>query len=143
MNELQQPIPIRANFKDTPETREKVIGFLRLGATRKDAAQAAGITYECLRLWMRDDVAFFAYVTEAEGLCAAEMAAAIARASRVDWRAAETWLKRRRRKEWGDSLKIDLGDLTNEQLIALLEEEAGGGGDAQGAEYPAGAEGTD
>ena len=35
----------------------------------------------------------------------------------IDWHAAESWLKRRRRAEWGDQL--NLTNLTTEQLAAL------------------------
>lgn len=35
-----------------------------------------------------------------------------------DWRAAESWLKRRRRDEWGDSLAF--GKMSDEQLISYI-----------------------
>jgi hypothetical protein len=45
------------------------------------------------------------------------MAAKIYEAGRNgDWKAAESWLKRRRRTEWGDS--IDLHKLSDDELIA-------------------------
>jgi hypothetical protein len=40
-----------------------------------------------------------------------------------DWRAAESWLKRRRRAEWGDSL--DLRKLDDDTILRLLSLEAG------------------
>jgi Rieske Fe-S protein len=138
MNEIE-PTPTRAYFKDTPETREKVLAFLRLGATRTDSAHAAGISKETFYHWLRD-VDFSDAVREAEGLIAAEMAACIAQEARKvkgDWRAAEAWLKRRRRKEWGDNIKIDVSQLTNDQILDILAEgETEGGGDAARADRP-------
>jgi hypothetical protein len=52
-----------------------------------------------------------------------------------DWRAAESWLKRRRREEWGDTL--DVRKLGDDQLIRLLEE------DARRRSTPAGPAGAD
>lgn len=41
-----------------------------------------------------------------------------------DWRAAESWLKRRRREVWGDTL--DLRRIDDDTLLRLLALEAGG-----------------
>ena len=46
-----------------------------------------------------------------------ETTKSVVTANEFDWRAAETWLKRRRRDEWGDNLS--LSRLSDEDVIAL------------------------
>lgn len=104
--------------KRTPEVEKRIIDALRVGATQKDACAAAGISWETFDEWCKAFPEFSESVTRAEGACAALMAATLYEAARTgkDWRAAESWLKRRRREEWGDSL--DLRKLSDEELIA-------------------------
>ncbi len=51
------------------------------------------------------------------------------RRTEFDWRAAESWLKRRRRPEWGDNVNIDL-DREIADLLAQLA--TTGQGEAEG-----------
>jgi hypothetical protein len=129
MQEIDVVMPhARAGYKDTPERKQAIINYVRMGATRRDAAGAAGISYETFRVWMKEDSAFSVSVSEAECECGALMAARIyAEAMRAngDAKYALEWLKRRRRAEWGD--RIDITKLTNEQIIALLEEDGDSG----------------
>lgn len=110
--------------KRTPEVEKRILDALRVGATQKDAAAAAGIGENTLDEWKRNFQDFRDAVTRAEGACAARMAARIyqeATASEGDWRAAESWLKRRRRNEWGDNVSVDT-DREIERLLAQLAE---------------------
>jgi hypothetical protein len=45
-----------------------------------------------------------------------EMVKVIRTAAPDDWRAAESWLKRRRRDEWGDTVKQELSGPNGEAL---------------------------
>ncbi|BCM88740.1 hypothetical protein IAD21_00582 [Abditibacteriota bacterium] len=105
-----------------------IITALKNGTTRKDAAKAAGVSYETLRAWVEQGQrepegefsAFSVAVERSEAECANKMARAICDAAKEgDWRAAESWLKRRRRDEWGDNVRVDVDDeITN--LMAQL-----------------------
>jgi hypothetical protein len=116
--------------KRTPEVEKRILDALRVGATQKDACAAAGISWETFDEWCKAFPEFSESVTRAEGACAALMAATIYQAAREqkDWRAAESWLKRRRREEWGDSL--DLRKLSDEDLIERAKSLIGGAGAA-------------
>jgi transposase len=105
--------------KRTPEVEKAITDALRVGASRKDAAAAAGVSERTFYEWMGHFPQFSQAVTRAEGQCAARMTARIyqeATAERGDWKAALEWLKRRRRDEWGDS--IDVRKLSDDELIA-------------------------
>lgn len=116
--------------KRTPEVEKRIVDALRVGASRKDACDAAGVGERTFYEWLEDFPQFSQAVTHAEGACASLMAATIYEAARgqKDWRAAESWLKRRRREEWGDSL--DLRKLSDEELIARTKAILGGDGAA-------------
>lgn len=110
--------------KRTPEVEKRILDALRVGATQKDAAAAAGIGENTLDDWKRADQDFRDAVTRAEGACAARMAARLyqeAAKDEGDWRAAESWLKRRRRSEWGDNVSVDI-DREIERVLAQLAE---------------------
>lgn len=114
--------PMGRGTKRTPENREKIIGFLRMGVTQKDAAAASGMSHETFYAWRNDDSDFSEAVLEAEAECAAKAAARFTKAateSEGDWKAAESWLKRRRPDEWGDQLSIR-ADREAQALIAAL-----------------------
>ena len=62
-------------------------------------------------------------LTRAEGACAARMAARLhqeATREGGDWRAAEAWLKRRRREEWGENVSVSADRRAAELLAELL-----------------------
>jgi len=85
------------------EARPKVLAFLRRGLYRSDAAKSAGITYECLRTWMREDAAFSADVKEAES-ASNEVLVERIRAASGDpkhWTAAAWLLERRHPAKYG------------------------------------------
>jgi hypothetical protein len=92
--------------------QEAICRLLKSGCTRMAAAEASGIAYETFRRWMADNVDFYGAVTRAEYEAEAMFTAVIAKhavgAGKIesDWRAAESWLKRRRRAEWGDNVSV-------------------------------------
>src|SRR5689334_22930017 len=108
-----------------PQAETKIIKALEMGATRTSAAGAAGIDRTTLWQWMKDNPTFSNDVTRAEAsaeqsfssvLFAAAIPRKVVETTRTqdaegnittrtvtrmefDWRAAESWLKRRRRAE--------------------------------------------
>ena len=90
--------------------RNAICNQLKTGCTRTAAAESLGIGYETFRRWMSDYEEFWGAVTRAEAEAEAMFTATIAQAAKGtekepgDWRAAESWLKRRRRAEWGDNI---------------------------------------
>ena len=120
--------------KISRELTEKVCGALVIGSTRRDAAQFNGITYRTFLNWIElgekeeeegtegDFFHFFHAVCQAESEFALRMTKVVTDAAIKDPKYALEWLKRRRRAEWGDSLRIS--DLTNDQVIELLEGQA-------------------
>jgi len=104
------------------------------GWTRKAAAEASGVDYATFARWLAGDTEsiceaelceFREQITRAEAEAEGRMTRAISQAaSDGDWRAAESWLKRRRYQEWGDRQDIglvldDLRALPDEELEAL------------------------
>lgn len=136
--------------KRTPERVKRILALLKSGNTRTCAANASGISKETFYEWLREFPDFADAVTRAESEAEAAHVATIKRAATVhkvverrttvsdkdgtttievvryeyDWRAAETWLKRRRRADWGDS--IDVRKLDDDTLLRLLALEDGG-----------------
>jgi glucose-6-phosphate dehydrogenase assembly protein OpcA len=118
--------------KKTPTREEVLFEALRQGNTRTCAAALAGIDHATFYRWIADDATFRDNVTRAEAEAEMMMVESLkegAVASR-DWRAAESWLKRRRREDWGDS--IDVRKLSDEQIVTLLERVADPGSPAPG-----------
>lgn len=109
----------------------RVLTALKKGNTRRAACAVGDLTEETFYRRLREDLSFSESVTRAENEAEAYYAGVIKQAAADDWRAAESWLKRRRREDWGDA--IDVRKLTDEQVIRLLESEAGGGSGAEGA----------
>lgn len=93
---------------------EKICALLRAGCTRKSSAASAGIDFQTFLNWTRRYESFSTNVTRAEADAENIYAAVIQKAATgaiPDWRAAETWLKRRRRDEWGDNVAVSLPNL--------------------------------
>jgi hypothetical protein len=120
--------------KRTPAAEQVIIERIRTGSTIKDACTAAGISDQTYLNWTHDSLDFLESVTRAEAECAAEMAASIHQAATVqkDWRAAESWLKRRRRNEWGDNVAVR----ADTEALAIIADlfPAGSGADTREAE---------
>ena len=115
------------------EKKARVIKALREGATRGSAYGSVAISDSCFDYHLNRDLEFFEAVTqaehEAEALFARSLTVAATTGHEVvktktvtkangdiettteryferDWRAAESWLKRRRRKEWSDQTVV-------------------------------------
>jgi len=91
--------------KLTETTQATLRAALAAGNTRAAAAQGAGITYECLRLWIRKGEkektgrhrTLARTIEQAEAQAESEAVAEIRAAwKRGEWRAAAWWLERRR-----------------------------------------------
>lgn len=100
-----------------PERHAAIVKALSNGATRKDAAEAHGVRYQTFLNWLaRGEKAgrgiyfeFFDAVATAEAAARLKFTAVIAKAAAEgDWRAAETWLKRRDRENWGDNIQAEI-----------------------------------
>jgi predicted transcriptional regulator len=120
-----------------PEITAAIIQSLKIGATYRDAAEAAGIAYQTFLNWMAKGESaksgnfkeFFDQVRRAESRARLNFTAVIAKsANDGDWRAALEFLKRRDRANWGDYSRqdianIDVTKLTDEQLARIADGE--------------------
>jgi hypothetical protein len=96
--------------KLTPAIEERVLHAIKLGASRADAAQFAGIGERTLREWMRlgadeaegPHAALRARVLEAEGQVKVTLVGCVLKAAVSDWRAALALLQCRHPTEFGD-----------------------------------------
>jgi hypothetical protein len=111
--------------KYTAATIKKITDALKAGNTRTAAVGAAGIDYTTFCDWLRDYPQFSQAVIRAEHEAEAGYVEVLKKAAaNGDWRAAESWLKRRRREDWGDNVAIDVDAevaRTLSQLAALNE----------------------
>ncbi len=104
--------------KFSSEVQDAIIKALSLGATYKDAAEAAGISYDTFNEWMKVGRSaksgkfyqFFKSVRRAEAMARLKYLSVIAEAAQNgDWRAALEFLKRRDRTNWGDNVDVTSG----------------------------------
>ena len=108
--------------KLTEETHAVIVDAILHGATYKDAAEAAGIWYETFNEWMQrgereNSGKYFQFnhdVRQSEAQCRLNMTRVIqSAAAKGDWKAAEAYLKRRDRANWGDNIEMNqTGGLT-------------------------------
>jgi hypothetical protein len=102
--------------KRTPEALQRVCEAIALGATRAQAAAAAGIGYDTLNLWQRTDPDVASAIAIARGRGAVRAMELVRQAAeRGEWGAAAWWLERRYPIEWGKRLMVE---------HAILEREA-------------------
>ena len=111
--------------KLTPEAQEQIVDAILHGATYRDAAEASGVVYDTFNNWMlRGKDAkrgkyfeFFEAVSVANAQCAVNFTRVIqSKAALGDWKAAEAWLKRRRREDWGDVIEINQKGITKVEV---------------------------
>ena len=106
--------------KLTPELQKTVCDYLADGCTRRAACGCSGISQDSFARYLAASADFADAITRAEADAEARFTKCIYKAATgydSDWRAAEAWLKRRRRDEWGDNLS--LSRLSDEDVIAL------------------------
>ena len=106
-------------------TMDAIIENLRIGATRTAAVGAAGISRETFYVWLKENLTFSDAVTQAEAQAEIGHTLALAKASASDWRASESWLKRRRRADWGDNIAVGADKEAARILAELFPEDAG------------------
>lgn len=95
--------------KFNTKTKRRLYKALRIGASRKMAAQYAGISYELLRQWMRrgeqeargEFVVFLAALKRAESEAVMSALQAIHEAASKKWQAAAWFLERKYPQDWG------------------------------------------
>jgi hypothetical protein len=133
--------------KRTPETEERLFEALRGGCTRRAACAHAGITLQTLLNWEQaaidgdpDYFDFLDQLTRAEDQAEALFTSVILKAAERDWKAAESWLKRRRRDEWGDNVKQEVSghlavtrkaaDMDDDELASIAATGSSGTTDA-------------
>ena len=104
--------------KLTPDTHAVIVESILHGATYKDAAEAAGVNYDTFNEWMRAGAEgkagkfseFFGAIRKAEAQCRLNMTRVIqSAAAKGDWKAAEAYLRRRDRVNWGDNVDVTSG----------------------------------
>ncbi len=106
--------------KLTPEVVNTICQYLARGCTRRDAAYAAGVSYEAFAKWMQQGrkdaeagrqskfLQFLHAVERAEAELRARLAETIVKAGEENWRAALEYLERRDPKNWGRETKLGL-----------------------------------
>jgi transposase len=103
--------------KLTPKTRKAILNAISKGASRRAAAQAAGIGKTTLMNWLHEGrreggsatmVQFVAEVEQAEAQAAVAACIAVQNAWSSDWRSAAWFLERRYPQEWGRRAQVDL-----------------------------------
>jgi hypothetical protein len=150
--------------KYTPDTATKILDALREGKSRVAACGLARVTDRTLERWMARYVGFVDAIHEAEAeaeakqtanlLLAAEGGALISKTvtekfnkdgdlvsrteseaySAPNVTASTFWLERRRNRSWRNIKSINVSDLTDAQVIALLEAETPDRSEAQGTD---------
>ena len=129
--------------KLTKATQELICEAIESGATYNDASAIAGITYSTFNDWMKQGreatkTNKFSKFSEAVALSNAKvrisMAAVIRdEAKKGDWRAAESFLKRRDPENWGDKQAVDLNaDVKGEVVIRYEADSDNPAEDARG-----------
>ena len=93
----------------TPERAIAVAAALRAGATRTAAAARAGLDQNTFWRWMKDDAAFVELVEKAEAEAEMVYLTRFFQAAQdpADWRAAASWLERRRSASWGRGRRVN------------------------------------
>lgn len=97
-----------ARSKDTPAVQRAIMTAISNGANYKDAAMAAGISYQTFNEWRNDKPAF------ADALKAAEARGIVRRLARIEragksgaWQADMRFLESRRPDEWVRRERVD------------------------------------
>jgi transposase len=124
VNETKAIKPVGRPTKRTPETEKKILDILRAGNTRKTAYSVVGVSDTAFANWL-NNLDFLEAVKKAEEEAVARNVAVINQAAQKSWQAAAWWLERKRPEEWRERKSINLSELSDDKLIALLESEAG------------------
>lgn len=103
----------------TQDRQEKIADYLSKGVPAKVAAKASGITEQTYHRWKRlgreqieageegEYRNFVEAIDQAEAEAEARMVEMVTAAAPDDWRAAMTYLERRRPEDWGKKERIE------------------------------------
>ncbi|MCL4736495.1 MAG: hypothetical protein KJ050_16340 [Candidatus Omnitrophica bacterium] len=115
--------------KRTPKARAKILEAISLGATYQLAANYAGMHYDTLNEWRKDDAEFSDALTEAEGKAACKWLKKIEAAAARNWLAAAWKLERRYPAQYGRT--VSQTEVTGKDggpvLTVRLPDDWGGG----------------
>lgn len=104
--------------KLTPDVIKTLIDAIGLGASYKDASEAAGIAYGTFALWMQkgqeaqkgEYFDFFEAIRKEEAAAALRHLTVINNAAaKGEWKASLEWLRARRKTEWGNAVDVTSG----------------------------------
>lgn len=110
--------------KRNDETDRLLFESLQLGMTRHAACAVADISEVLFYEWLKDPK-FLNSCIRAENRAEAGFTNVIqAAAAAGDWKAAESWLKRRRRKDWCEMVKQELTGADGGALEIRIVEDA-------------------
>ena len=112
--------------KRTPEVEKRIMEALQAGTSRRGAAEYGGIDQTTLITWMQRFPDFANAVVAAEAQTELRAVLTIRQAiTGGDWKAAAFWLERRRNKEWGRQVKVELINTVREMARAAgVDEDA-------------------
>ena len=116
-------------------TEKIIIDAIQAGATLKVASQAAGVSYPAVREWLRrgrdendrsgdPDGLYATFVQKIEAANARGEIALVARvrqATSESWQAAAWMLERKYSDRWAKKQTVNIRELTDEQLLRLIE----------------------
>ena len=110
-------------YKRTPLAAKRILLALKKGATRTAAAAKGGVSLDTFKRWCEEDAEFAESVVAAEGEAEASMSEVLFTAAKKgEWRASESWLKRRRSREWGDRQETTIsGDAANPLVVTFAD----------------------
>jgi hypothetical protein len=111
-----------AATKLTPARQRVLVDAVAAGATYEQAAMAAGVTYETLRVWRKTIPAFSAALKKGEVDAMLENLALIKQAAEEqEWTAAAWLLERRWPQQWGRLKRVEVTAAATVHLGRLLE----------------------
>lgn len=108
--------------KRTPQVEQTILDALRDGCTRTAASEAAGVHRAQFYTWLQTCPAFRDAVTRAEAEVEVFYTGTLRKAAEEDWRAAFSWLERRRPNDWS---RVDRVEITLRQEAQRLAGQLG------------------
>ena len=128
--------------KLTPEVHAAIVEAVSIGATYKDAAGAAGVSYVTFLNWMKrggkatrgEFFEFFSAIETTKHQLHARLASVIVKAAaNGDYRAADLYLTKRDKENWGNSINVTTEEREVNDAISRLLENVAAAGKAQTA----------
>lgn len=93
--------------KRSPEREQAILNALRVGNTRRASAAAAGVSKDLFYQWLQDST-FLDAVEHAEAEAELRFLGQVAKHAATSPQAAQWWLERRRREEYGQRTGVEL-----------------------------------